>query len=286
MDKEFTYKKCNDCICIYIDQMLVDSLDVIYPYNYYSYSKNDKKNLVLKFKEFIDRLNLKKELKSIVKPKISVLDVGGGSGWLLDIVKKADNRVVDTEIVDLNVEAKFYAESKGHKYFLGSIDEFETTSKYDLILMLNLIEHIQNPKEIILKLSSLLSLDGKILIKTPNVDSLDARLFKNMYWGGLHCPRHWIIFSESSFKKLIEKTDLEIGYLKYTQGAPFWSWSFLICLYKMRKIEINSKRPVMYHPLIPFLHIIFATFDFIRIVLFQAKTSQMYILLNKQNELE
>ena len=50
--------------------------------------------------------------------------------------------------------------------------------KYNLILLLNLIEHIADPTATLKKLTEYLEPGGIILIKTPNIDSLDFRIFK------------------------------------------------------------------------------------------------------------
>jgi len=207
--------------------------------------------------------------------------VGGGSGWLSDIIKGLYPNVNISQIVDIDENAKIIAENKGHRYFHGPIEQFKSEYKFDLVLMLNLIEHISNPEETLIAIEKLLNLDSIILIKTPNIDSWDARLFKNKYWGGLHCPRHWILFSKNSFKKIISRTNLYVSNIKYTQGAPFWAWSLLISWKRKGWVKITRERPVMFHPLIPILHIVFAGLDFFRGSL-GFKTSQMVIELKKR----
>ena len=51
--------------------------------------------------------------------------------------------------------------------------------------MLNLIEHVDNPGELLKKAYSVLSPDGIVLIKTPNTDSLDAHAYSGIITGGL-----------------------------------------------------------------------------------------------------
>ena len=121
---------------------------------------------------------------------------------------------------------------------------------------------------------------GIILIKTPNTESWDARLFRKSYWGGLHCPRHWIIFSEKSFRLLVSKTKLSVSSLRYTQGGVFWAFSIIIYLHRKKILKVTRDRPVIFHPLFPLISSFFAAFDFIRRPL--AKTSQMFIVLIHQ----
>ena len=211
--------------------------------------------------------------------KINVLDVGGGTGWMIELLKKTDTRINFTQIVDFDAMAKTIAEENGHAYFEGTIEAFETNKKFHLILLLNLIEHVKDPLAILQKTQSLLEPGGIIVIKTPNTDSLDARLFKKSYWGGLHCPRHWIIFSEKSIRLLLQTTSLKIKSLQYTQGAPFWAFSIIALLHRKKIVRISAKKPIIFHWLFAPISALFAVFDFIRRPF--AKTSQLFIILTK-----
>jgi hypothetical protein len=129
------------------------------------------------------------------------------------------------------------------------------------------------------KASSLLSEKGVILIKTPNTDSFDARLFRKTYWGGLHAPRHWVIFSEKSFRHLLQQTSLQVEKLNYTQAGAFWAFSIIAALHKKKMLRVDRERPVIFHPLFPLLSGIGAAFDFVRRPI--SKPSQMFIVLKR-----
>ncbi|MDP9229220.1 MAG: class I SAM-dependent methyltransferase [Bacteroidota bacterium] len=274
-EKYYKYYHCHECNTIFIDPLPLEELTTIYPPNYYSFT--GKKNWAFSIKEWLDKKLLWKVLKKIKDEKINVLDIGGGTGWLLSLIKKIDPRINITHVVDIDINAKQEAENQGHRYFQGRIEEFYTDQKFHLILMLNLIEHISNPEAVLQKIQKYLAPGGIILIKTPNIKSLDSRLFRKSYWGGLHCPRHWIIFSEKSFRKMLQGTNLEISSLKYTQGGPFWAFSIITYLSRKKILKVSKERPVIYHSLFPITSSLFAAFDFIRRPF--AKTSQMFITL-------
>ena len=219
-------------------------------------------------------------MKQIQKQSINVLDIGGGTGWMLDVLKKTDKRISITQIVDIDDKAKNIAEVNGHDYFEGTIESFNTDKNFHLILMLNLIEHVETPLAVLQKTESLLAPGGIIVIKTPNTVSWDARLYKKSYWGGLHCPRHWTIFSEKSFRILLQSTNLKIKKLQYTQGAPFWAFSIIAAWSRKKIIRTSAKKPIIFHWLFAPLSAFFAVFDFARKPF--AKTSQMFILLEKE----
>ena len=271
----YTYLQCPSCLSIYINEIPKD-LPLIYPSNYYSFTKKSN-SVIFRLKNWLDFQFYKPILKSLNPQTLSVLDIGGGTGEVADMLKKYDKRVTYTEIVDIDQGAQKIAQDKGHVYSISTIEDFYTEKKFNLILLLNIIEHVANPETLINKVGQMLSPDGVIIIKTPNSDSLDARLFRNHYWGGLHCPRHWVIFSNNSFKKMLFRTNLLIKKIAFTQGAPFWAFS-LLQLFGKKKIDQKSKAMVE-RPLFIVMAIPFAIFDLIRS--FFVKTSQMFIVLTK-----
>ena len=67
------------------------------------------------------------------------------------------------------------------KYFNKDIFLFDENSKYDFIVLGEILEHLDHPKEILIKLSSLLSEKGLFWITTPtNSPAIDhVYLFNN-----------------------------------------------------------------------------------------------------------
>ncbi len=277
-DKTYNYFHCPACETIFIHPVPVSELRTIYPPNYYSFT-GKQKGITVKIKEWLDKRLFKKILSSIPVDTINVLDVGGGTGWLLNVIKKIDKRVAVTQVVDIDPDAGRIATADGHLYFEGMMENFITTEKFHLILMLNLLEHVGNPQQVLKTAENCLHPNGVILIKTPNILSWDARLYRKTYWGGLHCPRHWVLFSEKSFRFMLQSTNLLIKRLNYTQGAPFWAFSIIAALHRKRLVRISSKRPIIFHWLFAPVSAVFAIFDFIRRPF--ARTSQMFIILKK-----
>jgi len=275
----FDYYECSGCEILFIFPMPVNELGIIYPGNYYSFTAMNR-SISFRIKDFIDSIFYRKILKQVPGNKLKALDIGGGTGTLLDSLIKADKRITHTQVVDIDIKAKKIAESKGHHYYNGTIENFSTNETYDVILVLNLIEHVADPRVVIKKAASLLSSNGVIIIKTPNFKSLDASLFKSTYWGGLHCPRHWVLFTKNSFQHLANDCGLETRHFSYTQGAPFWSFSILHWLHKKKIIKADKGHPIIYHPLFAVISIITAAFDFIRKPF--APLSQMFFVVTKK----
>jgi SAM-dependent methyltransferase len=273
----FEYQRCAGCGVLFLNPMPVSKLSEIYPANYYSYA-SENQSIVDKVKDRLDTKLFQRLLRRLSAPKLNVLDVGGGDGWLLTKIRSLDQRVALTQVVDLDRAAEEAARRQGHEYFCGPVETFETENQFDLVLMLNIIEHVADPSAVLSRIRSMLAPGGLILIKTPNTDSLDARLFRHQDWGGYHCPRHWVLFDGASIARVTGEAGLEISRLTYTQGAPFWAVSVLAALARRGTVSISAERPMVMHPLFPVLSAGFAVIDLARSRL-GAKTSQMFLEL-------
>jgi 2-polyprenyl-3-methyl-5-hydroxy-6-metoxy-1,4-benzoquinol methylase len=277
--QKFSYDRCKDCAVLFVSPMLYDRLDEIYPKNYYSFVPAGSIGLVQRVKQALDRRMFRAVTRQIPGEKLAALDIGGGSGWLLDAVKAVDPRVTTTQVVDIDPGAKAAAERAGHRYFLGTVEQFDSEEKYDLILMLNLIEHVRRPDEVLAKARLLLTPNGLLLIKTPNYDALDARIFRHRSWGGYHAPRHFVLFDRDSFARMAKDQGLQVKSFAYAQGAPFWTVSVLNELRLLGLVKISRQRPSIYHPLVPLFQALFAGLDILRSPL--ARLSQMIFVLER-----
>jgi 2-polyprenyl-3-methyl-5-hydroxy-6-metoxy-1,4-benzoquinol methylase len=275
-DEEYAFFRCGGCGVLFIDPIPADRLREIYPANYYSYAPQGQ-SLVYRVKGWFDRRFFRKLLGQLAAPSLRVLDVGGGAGWELSALRASDGRVTATCIVDLDPDAAAAARQNGHDYFCGRIESFETDQKFDLVMLLNLIEHVQDPGAVLRKVASLLAPGGRVVIKTPNYDAWDARLFRRRNWAGYHTPRHWVLFTRESFTALAQRSGFVVREASYTQGAPFWAASVLAWLAARGLLRVTKERPVVFHPLFGVTAALFAALDLARRPF--ARTSQMFFTL-------
>jgi SAM-dependent methyltransferase len=272
-DEAFAYVRCADCDAISIADVPSDRMSEIYPETYYSFSEG-RMSLAQRVKQWLDRRMFKRLFAGIEGTSLAALDVGGGTGWLLTQARAVEPRLHHTAVVDIDAQARQGAEKLGHAFHLGRVESFVGERKYDLILLLNLIEHVEDPVAILAKMRDLLAPGGKILAKTPNHDSLDARLFRHSSWGGYHCPRHWVIFTPESFERAVRKAGLQLDRIELTQGAPFWAVSILEWLGRRGWTKVDRARPMHLHPLFGPLLAVFAAVDLARKPF--SRTSQMF----------
>lgn len=276
VDDEFRYLRCDRCSTLSIDPVPRERLAEIYPENYYSFAGGTG-SPVEKVKQWLDRRMFARLFAGIAGDSLSALDVGGGSGWLLSEARQVEPRLKRTVVVDIDRGARDGAEAAGHEFHLSRVEDVDIDARFDIIFLLNLIEHVDDPVAVLAKMRTLLAPSGRILVKTPNHDSWDARLFRHSSWGGYHCPRHWVIFTPESFTAAAQKAGLGVTSIELTQGAPFWAVSLLEWLQRKRLVRIDRGRPMYRHPLFGPLLGLSAAFDILRKPF--ARSSQMFVQL-------
>jgi 2-polyprenyl-3-methyl-5-hydroxy-6-metoxy-1,4-benzoquinol methylase len=274
----FAFFQCADCAVLFIHPVPVERLREIYPPNYYSF-RPARRTFVDRVKQALDVRRFRRLLRGIEGIRLSALDVGGGIGAQLTNLRAADARIARSTVIDLDEGAEALAVAAGHRFIRGRIEDLRLDHAFDVILMLNLIEHVADPRAVLVTLREHLQPHGRLIVQTPNYESLDARLFRHWDWGGYHCPRHWTLFTAEAFESLARSTGLRVMEMTYTQGAPFWTVSILAALENLGLARITPTSPAWTHPLYPALAAGFAAFDFLRAPFM--KTSQMVFVLRR-----
>jgi len=271
--QEYRYLQCH-CGVIFLDDPPVNQLSTIYPTSYYAY-QSERSGPVFSVKHWRDIRKFRRVLSRLNHSSISVLDVGGGNGEVCNAIRSADNRVNSTTIVDLDVDLASYHTQTPHQYVCSRIEDFISETSFDVVVLINLIEHVANPRVILEKIRRIMSPDGLLIIHTPSTDSVDARLFRKSHWGGLHAPRHWVLFDHSTIRGLLLDSGFHDITIRNSQGAPFWAVSIIDLAHRLR-IGHRSKQPIPSRRLFLLFLFVFACFDVCRASL-GFRTSQMFI---------
>lgn len=149
-----------------------------------------------------------------VAAEASILDIGCGTGAWLE--RLADLHFSNLYGVDLDLQQ---VKSERAKIFQLNLDQDEIPSfgieQFDLITAIELIEHLENPGRLFFHISTLLKPDGYILLTTPNIHSLIARL-RFLLSGQLRGfdekgdPTHIYPVYLKCLKRILLRYDLEI----------------------------------------------------------------------------
>jgi len=130
----------------------------------------------------------------------AVLDIGCGKGEWLDAFKRLGWHTFGTEF---NRDLAQFADSKGHKMLDGGLFPIHPEDKkFDLIIFTEVIEHIQNPVEVLRHLNSLLNQGGLIFITTPNFQTIE-RFLLGRTWGIICYPEHLTYFTPKTLNRAL-----------------------------------------------------------------------------------
>ena len=137
-----------------------------------------------------------------------ICEIGAFDGLLLSLFKKNNNNVFGYE---LNDDARVYAKKK---YDIDLKENFlESKSKYDIIILSHVIEHFREPKEILIKIKSMLKENGFIYIEVPNSPMTNECSY-NMLMRYLN-TEHIVNFNMDNLIKFVESVDLKIVRSEY-----------------------------------------------------------------------
>jgi 2-polyprenyl-3-methyl-5-hydroxy-6-metoxy-1,4-benzoquinol methylase len=262
------FVKCIACGHVWLNpRPAISELPKIYPPNYYAYNYAAKINPVaVKAKMWMDQGKMRRIVNALSHNPKSFLDIGCGEGRFLKVmdrigVSKDQNYGLE---LDENVVAPLRKE--GFQAFCERVEDCHRipAASIDLVTMFHVIEHVENPGAVVKQISKWLSPGGIFAIETPNLESLDSRIFRKTYWGGYHIPRHWNLFTEKTLSRLFLENGIKPLKAVYQTGHSFWMYSFHHWLRygKYQNLRI-AKRFDPFTGFLPFLAA-FTLFDKIR----------------------
>ncbi len=134
------------------------------------------------------------------------LDVGCWDGTLM-------SRLPTTWIgkgIEPSGPAASRARSRGLDVVQGFVEDvFIEPAAFDLVLLIDVIEHIPQPRPVLEKLSSALRPNGVLVALTGNAASDAARIF-GARWYYLHYPEHCSVFTPTSLRIVLEDAGLRL----------------------------------------------------------------------------
>ena len=113
------------------------------------------------------------KLKDKNKPleKIKILDIGCGGGLLSEPMCRMGAQVTGIDASEKNINiAKLHAKKDNLKikYYCGSPENFKTNDKFDVILNMEIVEHVQDVNFFLQSCSKLLKNHGIMFVATLN----------------------------------------------------------------------------------------------------------------------
>ena len=142
----------------------------------------------------------------------SVLDIGCADGHFL---AEMEAMGWDASGVEFHPEAIKRAKGRGIQVYEGEFlqvaDQIASERTFDLVTLRQVLEHFDDPFEVLRKANTLLRPGGFIAIWTPVTDGLASRYFKDS-WYNLDIPRHRVLFSVKTLKAMLLQAGFAVSY--------------------------------------------------------------------------
>jgi len=163
-------------------------------------------------------INLLRKISFNRLKRLRILEMGCGNGRNLMIFKEQSHDVLG---IDGLQDAVNECILKGVPAQLHNLcDTLKLKSKWDLILILDVLEHLENPQDLLMNVRSLMSEDCILLINVPNHFTLQGRI-RILFGSGIDSEKffpdsqewnypHKRFFTHSGIKNLLETCGYEL----------------------------------------------------------------------------
>ncbi len=139
---------------------------------------------------------------------MKILDVGCGGGIICEPLARLGAKVTGVDFSPNNIKvAKIHSKKNKLKinYIYKDIEKTKLDEKFDIILMFEVLEHLDNWKKTIKKIKKNLNKNGIIIISTINRNLLSKFFAINIAENILH----WIPKGTHDYNKLIKPKELK-----------------------------------------------------------------------------
>ncbi len=151
--------------------------------------------------------DLKLKNKKNPLKKVKILDVGCGGGLLSEPMNRLGADVVGIDASNQNIKiAKLHAKKNNLKikYINSSPENFKTQKKFDVILNMEIVEHVDDINFFIKSCSKLLKKNGIMFVATLN------KTFKSYLFAivGAEYVLRWLPIGTHEWEKFVKPDDL------------------------------------------------------------------------------
>jgi 2-polyprenyl-3-methyl-5-hydroxy-6-metoxy-1,4-benzoquinol methylase len=203
----YRFVRCSDCSFMYQNPRPVfEDLKKRYAHVYFEYELTNEKNFFHLMKLGLEDINFHSMPAESFKNN-NFLDIGCATGMLCAFMREKGWNVRG---VDLCEESALYGkEKRGVDIFPGTLEEAGFPDEhFSCIHFSHLIEHVPDPRKLLLEVKRILVPGGIAVITTPNCDGFQARLFKEKWRSAI--ADHLYLFSRVTLSRLLSETGFSI----------------------------------------------------------------------------
>ncbi len=238
-DDGYRFVRCLDCGLVYQNpQPVFDDLIKRYSRSYFEYELRNEENFFNLIRLGLNDIEFEKlpaagsalhgrsGTSASMPPagRRSFLDIGCATGRLLEHMRESGWKVQGVEIC--RESAEYGIRRRNLEIFTGRLQEADfAEASFSVIHFSHLIEHVPDPKGFMMEVARILTPDGYVVITTPNIRGLQARLLKESWRSAI--ADHLTLFSKTTLKCLLAETGFKVLKTKTWGGlaqglAPPW----------------------------------------------------------------
>lgn len=209
---EFQYNRCNDCGLVYINPRLTEEeISKIYRTLFKGKSLSKPPPLdFTSYKEFF-------KLIANYRKNNSLLDVGCFRGYLLSGAREQGWQVKGTELSEQ--AAACARKDYGLDIHTGSLKDANYPENFfDVVSMLDVIEHLTDPAEYLREIERILRPGGILYIETPNFNSI-TRYLLGKNWS-IFFPWHLYYFTPGTLNNIVSRANLDVVSVRAINWGP------------------------------------------------------------------
>jgi len=181
---------------------------VIYPSDYYAFS-GVQNPLVAQLRRRWEGGKVRLYRKLVGDGDKRILDVGCADGRFLGLLRDFGAPGWEPVGIDIDPEAVERCREQGFEAHVARMEEFQAgTGSFDAVIMLQLIEHVDDPIRICERVFALLRPGGHFIVETPNLAGLHRMLRER----GFEIVRTDALISTSAWTISLHNFFLDRGY--------------------------------------------------------------------------
>ena len=191
------YLICSNCKSIFASRKATQAELFAHYSSYYT-----KENLLI---PDVAKNSLSKTVSTFSKFRTginTICDIGFGAGALLEAAQAHSWECAGSEY---SGDAIAIGLSRGWEVHQGDLTPEDLIGPYDVVTIIETLEHVQDPRELLLCASARLRSGGLLYGTTPNAGSLNALILKQE-WSVITYPEHPILISKKALTKLLLET--------------------------------------------------------------------------------
>ena len=220
----FSFSRCRRCGMVYQNPRPdFEALRRRYGTQYFDYERANDENFFNLMRLGMADVRFEEEARAIRAPR-TFLDVGCATGMLVAWMR---DRGWDARGVDVCRESAEYGmRERGVRIHVGTLEEARfAPGSFAVVHFSHLVEHLADPRAFLAEVRRVLRDDGIVLVTTPNIDGLQARLFGSRWRSAI--ADHVALFSKRTLRQLLAESGFSVARMVCWGGlaagtAPGW----------------------------------------------------------------